>query len=404
MKDYKLHTTEGFKDSFGIEMLVKKEIERRIIDLYCSYGYELIKTPTVEFIDVYSTNGMQKPDLYNLINRQGEVLSLCNDMTSSIARFVCSNYENGIYKYCYSADVFRYPKQYQGKEHQFLQAGIEFIGQKGISTDTEVIYLAYKSLKKCNVNELTIHIGSALFLEKLFNDFKIDNNTKKIIYECIETKDYVRLYNFLNLNLDNDKANFIYDLMLRGGKLNYINNLINNLNGEAVVELEYLKSIYLRLFNLGVDNVIFDFSIYSYARYYTGVVFSLYVPGISKAVVEGGRCDCLFKTFGHDFANVGFGLDINSLTNYSLINKTITLKNERYLSFVSDYSYVFANANNDIIREKGIIVNSLDFNSLNEALAYAKKHCYSKLLHYKNNSIEVMEVELCWLLRYLKEG
>lgn len=395
MKNYKLHTTEGFNDSFGIEMLVKKEIERRIIDLYCSYGYELIKTPTVEYIDVYSTNGMQKPDLYNLINRQGEVLALCNDMTSSIARFVCSNYENGTFKYCYSADVFRYPKQYQGKDHQFLQAGIEFIGKKGINADVEVIYLAYQSLKKCNVNDITIHIGSALFLEMLFDDFEFSDDLKKIIYECIENKDYVRLHNILILNLNNDKANFIYDLMLRGGKINYIDNLISNLSGNATYELKYLKDIYLRLIDLGVEDVIFDFSIYSYARYYTGVVFSLYAPGISKAVVEGGRCDCLFKTFGQDFANVGFGLDVNSLTNYSLINKTILLKNIKYLSFVSDYSYVFADINNNMIRKNGIIVNSLDFNSLNEALAYAKANCYSKLLYYNNNSVKVLEVDLC---------
>ena len=91
MKNYKLHVSEGFKDTYGNEMLVKKEIEARVLNVFESYGYELIKTPTLEYIDVYSLDGMQKPDLYNLINRQGEVLALCNDMTASIARFVCSN-------------------------------------------------------------------------------------------------------------------------------------------------------------------------------------------------------------------------------------------------------------------------------------------------------------------------
>ena len=394
MKDYKLHTTEGFKDSCGIEMLVKKEIENRTISLYSSYGYELIKTPTVEYIDVYSSNGMQKPDLYNLINRQGEVLALCNDMTSSIARFVCSNYNSGIFKYCYAADTFRYPKMYQGKEHQFLQVGIEFIGEKGIKADVEAIYLAYKSLKNCNVKNFTIHIGSALFLECLFNDFNISNSLKKIIYELIENKDYVNLRNILNENLDKNASSFIYDLMLRGGRIKYIDSLINSLTGSAINELKYLKNIYLMLKELNVDNIVFDFSIYSYAKYYTGIIFSVYVDGISKAVCLGGRCDDLFKDFGSDFANVGFGLDVNSLSSYALENNIFSFDNKKYLSYCDTDSFVFSCVNNDLIRNEGIVVNSLDFNSLDEAKKYASDNNYDKLIHYTNNTYEIMEVDL----------
>ena len=47
MKNYKLHVSEGFKDTYGNEMLVKKEIEARVLNVFESYGYELIKTPTL---------------------------------------------------------------------------------------------------------------------------------------------------------------------------------------------------------------------------------------------------------------------------------------------------------------------------------------------------------------------
>ena len=127
MKNYKLHVPEGFKDTYGMEILIKKELENRVLNCFNHYGYIHIKTPTVEYIDLYSDNGIQKPDLYNLINRQGEVLSLCNDMTKSIARFVATNPDSefATTRYSYSADTFRYPRQYQGKYHQFLQAGVD---------------------------------------------------------------------------------------------------------------------------------------------------------------------------------------------------------------------------------------------------------------------------------------
>src|SRR5574344_1970428 len=109
MKNYKLQLSEGFRDVYGEEMLVKQEIGVRIMHEFSSFGYEMIKTPTVEYIDVYSEHGLQKPDLYSLINRQGEVLALCNDMTSSIARYVASSKLDAhcTKKYSYVADTFR---------------------------------------------------------------------------------------------------------------------------------------------------------------------------------------------------------------------------------------------------------------------------------------------------------
>ena len=91
MKNYKLHVSDGFKDIYGDTIIVTKEVENIVLNTFTSFGYEMIKTPGLEYLDVYSLGGSQKPDLYNLINRQGEVLSLRNDMTSSVARFVSTN-------------------------------------------------------------------------------------------------------------------------------------------------------------------------------------------------------------------------------------------------------------------------------------------------------------------------
>ncbi|MBE6138083.1 MAG: hypothetical protein E7176_06800 [Erysipelotrichaceae bacterium] len=396
MKNYKLHISEGYNDTYGLEMLVKKEIENRSIKEFQSHGYELIKTPTLEYIDVYSSECMQKPDLYSLINRQGEVLALCNDMTSSIARYVCSNNLEGPLKYCYTADVFRYPKLYQGKKHQFLQAGIELIGAAGKNADVECLYLAHKLLKACNVKEFTIHIGSATFLDALLDDFNINTELKTKIYSVIENKDYVTLNNVLHENLDKKKADFIIDLMLVGGKQKYIDNLINELKDtKASKELEYLKSIYQALKDLNVENIIFDFSIYSYANYYTGIIFAVYIEGISKAVIEGGRCDNLFSSFGKDMNNIGFGFDIDALTTYALNNDLINFKQERYLSFIADDSIIYACKNNDVLRANGVIVNNLDFGCVNCAIKYAKANGYDKVLEYKDNTVKLWEVAKC---------
>ena len=393
MKNYKLHTTEGFSDTFGYEMLIKNEIKNRIEKLFKSYGYDLIKTPALEYIDVYSSGGMQKPDLYNLINRQGEVLSLCNDMTSSIVRFVASNNLEGKMKFSYTADIFRYPKQYQGKKHQFLQAGIEYIGENNINAEIETIYIAHKALKAIGINDFTIHVGSIKFLNLLFKDFNLSDDIIKKIKLYIEENDYVSLNEVLKSNLDESKAKFLYELMLKGGKLKFIEHLILDLKDYSCVsELKFLKQIYNSLRELGTDKIIFDFSICSYAKYYTGIVFSVYVDNISKEVISGGRSDILFNEFDKDLADIGFGLDIDALGQYALENNTIKIENQKYLSYHDSYSS-YAYKNDDNFRDNGIIVNNLDFSSLDEAFKYAKANDYDKIIYYKDDSFSLVEVK-----------
>lgn len=398
MKNYKLHVSEGFKDTYGNEMLVKKEIETRVLNIFGAHGYELIKTPTLEYIDVYSKDGMQKPDLYNLINRQGEVLALCNDMTASIARFVCSNNSlpKGAKKYCYIADTFRYPRLYQGKNHQFLQAGVEFIGKSGIDSDVAVINLANLTMRHCNVHDFTIHLGSSEFLNRLFHDFGIEKEVRKQVYALIDAKDYVTLRGLLEETLNEEDASFLIDLMLKGGKLRYILKLITKLEGKsAQKELLYLKEVYEKLESLGVENIVFDFSIYSYAEYYTGIIFSLYVEGAGKSVISGGRCDKLFLSYGKDLADCGFGLDIDVLASYCLEKNLIDVKHKKYLSYMDSDSFVFANKENEIYRKDGIIVSELDFDNLDEAKEYAKENGFDVVIEYKENKKTLWEVKVC---------
>ena len=396
MKNYKLHLPEGFKDTLGYEMLIKKEIEKNVLNTFVCHGYNLIKTPGVEYIDIYSLDGIQTKDLYNLINRQGEVLALSNDMTKSIARYVASLKDDsfGVKKYCYVADTYRYPRLYQGKNHQFLQAGVELIGKSNLYNDAEVIYLAYKTLKNCNVNNFTIHLGSSLFLHSLLDDFKIDDLNKNKITEAIENKDYVTLRQILDDILDKDKAEFIIDLMLRGGHLRYLDTLMNKLKGlSSYKALEYLKEIFKILQELDVTNIIFDFSIYSYAKYYTGIVFQIYVDEITKNVISGGRLDTLISEFGKDLPDVGFGLDIDSLTLYIIENNLIDIKQTKYLSLSDKASFIMSMQNNEKLRNEGIIVSDSHLDNIDDAIIYAKKNGYTKILTYRNNTLNILEVK-----------
>ncbi len=397
MKNYKLHTSEGVRDYLGLELLVKEEIEKRIKNLFISYGYELVKTPTFEYIDVY-TSGSQTPSLYNLINRQGEVLALRSDMTSSIARIVASNNSKVEMpkKYAYIADTFRYPRLYQGKSHEFTQAGIEIIGTKNIKSDAECIKLAFEALKAINITNYTVHVGSSLFIEALFNDFGFDKNQIDNLLSIIQKKDFVLLKNTLDsYSLDLDKINLVIRLMENAGKLNFLQGIMSELQGTKSVKiLQELKELYNELMRMGLENkLVFDFSIYSYANYYTGITFQVFCEGIGKASVTGGRCDNLLKTFGCDAPAIGFGLNINSVLDYIMSNDLIKIESVRYASIADKDSYVFAYESNNKLRANGVIVDVSMYDTLEETIEYAKANKCSKVLYYKNNSVQEIELE-----------
>ena len=395
MKNYKLHVSDGFKDVYGDTIIVTKEVENIVLNTFTSFGYEMIKTPGLEYLDVYSLGGSQKPDLYNLINRQGEVLSLRNDMTSSVARFVSTNnsLKPGTLKYCYSQDTYRYPRLYQGKNHQFLQAGVELIGEDSMESDVSVIYLANKALLNCNCKKFTINIGSSLFLETLCEDFKINKEIQEDIYNSIQNKDYITLREILSNNLDSDKASFIIDLMMRGGKLSYIEKLMKRLEGtKSYKVLDYLKNIYLELEALDVKSIIFDFSIYSYAEYYTGIIFKIFVDNVTKEVVSGGRCNSLFKEYGRDLPNCGFGLDIDVLSSYVLSNNLIDIKKEKYLAYQGGKLFTRVIKGNEKLRSEGVIVSLVVLDDLDKAIEYAKNHGFTKVITYTENDYTLKEV------------
>jgi ATP phosphoribosyltransferase regulatory subunit len=54
----------------------------------------------------------------------------------------------------------------------------------------------------------------------------------------------------------------------------------------------------------------FDLAELSGYHYYTGVVFSAFVPGYGRAVARGGRYDGIGRAFGRDRAATGFGADL----------------------------------------------------------------------------------------------
>ena len=156
--------------------------------------------------------------------------------------------------------------------------------------------------------------------------------------------------------------------------------------------VEENKNIYLELEALDVKSIIFDFSIYSYAEYYTGIIFKIFVDNVTKEVVSGGRCNSLFKEYGRDLPNCGFGLDIDVLSSYVLSNNLIDIKKEKYLAYQGGKLFTRVIKGNEKLRSEGVIVSLVVLDDLDKAIEYAKNHGFTKVITYTENDYTLKEV------------
>ncbi len=398
MKNYTLHIPEGVKDYIGIEAYQKEKIQNRIKEVFYKYSYNLIETPTFEYLDVFTLGetNYQQTQLYHLITRQGELAALRSDMTRAIARVVCTQNSNMPMpqRYSYMASSFRYPERYQGKLHEFTQAGIELIGKNCLEADAEVIKAAIEALKAAGLKEFTLHIGSSEFLEYMLSDIGLGSEEKAAVYKAIEQKDAVKLKAILeSAHIDKEMLSVLLELIQCAGKIDLLRSIKEKITSAKSKEaLEYLENVYEILEEYEINQyILFDFSILSYGKYYTGIMFQAYTHGIGSAVVEGGRYDSLLNKFGRDLPAVGFGIDVNLLLQKMIKENPIAnFISRRTLIAYTKAARKTALREADRLRKQGLVVENSFFDTLEEARAYAGAIGIGGVLYFKDgDQVEV---------------
>ena len=377
MNNLNIKTPEGLKDYILKDMEKKNKIETVLKELFLNSGYNLIETPTLEYADVFTTN-MQDQTLYKLINKNGEVLSLRSDVTKSIARVASTETKDFIFpqRFCYITNTFRYPKAYQGKQHEFTQAGIELIGASGIYADYEVVSLAVKSLDRV-LSDYKLYISSTEFFNNYLDDLNINDSIKGKILEEIKKKNVVKIKELLDKN-SYELLSLIIEAI---GKKDLLNKIKNNIKSEKTLNtLKKLEKLYELLEKNNLEkNVYFDFSILSFGNYYTGITLQGYTKGVGSPILDGGRYDNLISSFGESKDACGFAINVNDLISKTKLDyeKNITLlysnNKESLITMVKDNSLI-----------------SLE-NSLNEAFIYALANNIKTVIDVDNNKKYILK-------------
>ncbi len=297
-------------------------IEGTFRDCCLKWGYEEVRTPTLEYLHLFTSTGTLTPGrlgkVYSFLDWDGwsgERVVLRPDGTIPIARLYIDNMEEKeLAKLFYVTNVFSFEET--GKEtREKWQCGAELIGAGSTLADVELVVLALEVLKKIGLKNVELRLSHAGLIRALLAKFGLGSEEQARMFDQILDGDEKVLARIKAEKPELGKT-LSPLLEMRGRSSGFLKNLKALFNHD-LPELEPSLDGFVRVVDLleevGVKYRI-DIASGRGFEYYTGVIYQLIAGG--DHVGGGGRYDALIPLMGgRDIPASGFALYLDRLIN-----------------------------------------------------------------------------------------
>ena len=291
-----------------------ESLRRRLLDLFDSYGYDLIVPPLVEYLESLLTGAARDLDLktFKVVDGlSGRMLGVRADMTPQAARIDAHLINRqGASRLCYAGPVLRTRPAGLASREPF-QVGAELFGHGGIEADLEIQELLLAALNAAGVPELRLSLGHAGLFRALANGARLPEARSSALFAALRGKDVPEVE-----ALTADLAALWQDAFRR---------LPSLYGGQAALDearavLPEQPAIGQALDELGQllaaaqgAAVAVDLSDLRGDGYHNGITLAAYAGGQARAVALGGRYDGAGSVFGRSRPATGFSLDLRQI-------------------------------------------------------------------------------------------
>jgi len=315
---------EGIDELTGSQAASFEVIRRRLLDLYQSWGYELVVPPMVEYVEslILTSDSVDQKTFKFLDPCSGRMLGVHADITPQISRIDSKRSEGGsVDRYCYINAILQTKADDFYASRSPIQAGAELYGFKGIDADIEVIEMMISSLSILDVEDLTLSLGNTAIFSALTEAAELDGETSATLRDIFKRKSVPDLVVFLTQNNIKEGDRFKALLLLEGDAtvLDSAKQLFSDLP-QVIEAINALIKLNEAFADRDVD-LMFDLGEVKAYEYHNGVVFAAYHTEYSKALAQGGRYNGLSQSFGVARDATGFSLDLKFLIQQQLESK-----------------------------------------------------------------------------------
>ena len=383
----------GIEEVLPENAAILESYRRKLLDLFSSWGYQLVIPPFIEFLDSLLIGDCEDLDLqtFKLTDQlSGRTMGVRADMTPQVARIDAHMLkEDSPTRLCYCGTVLHTLPESAGGSRSPLQIGAELYGHSGISSDTEIIALLTNTLQACGINNIILDLGHTGIFESLIAKAELSQDIESDLFAMLQRKSTPDIEILLqNVACDPEIKMAIINLVSLHGASNVLDKARDQLSigGESVLNsINYLEEVsqalQSRLPNIDIH---FDLAESRGYHYQHGIVFTAFCAASGSELARGGRYDNIGETFGRARPATGFSADLRQL---------IAASNQ---SLPANTKIIFAPLSNDTelaklilkLRTEGEIVITALSGDANEA----KNSGCTRTLQKENNQWVIKEI------------
>ncbi len=387
---------KGTRDILPKEVVTWQYIEKIAKNLFEKYGYNEIRTPVIESLDLFQrgvgeTTDVVQKEMYNFEDKGGRKIALRPEGTAGVVR---AYIEDGLasepspIKLWYKMSMYRYENVQKGRQREFNQIGAELFGSDSFMADVEVIEMCNKFFEKLNIKDIELNINS-IGCPECRNKYK----------EAL--RDFIRPN--LDKYCDTCKTRFEKNPLRI---LDCKEETCKKLNQNAPKILDYLcddckahfENVKNTLNELGIEYKV-DSNIVRGLDYYTRTVFEFVSKIDGLTVLGGGRYDGLAEELGGaKTPAVGFATGMERLIGVFLDNNpdlNLEKNMQIFVAYIGDKANLYATKYVEKLRENEIYAEKdIMGRSLKAQLKYADKKQAKFVITIGDNEIETGKAPL----------
>ncbi|MEO0126255.1 MAG: histidine--tRNA ligase [candidate division WOR-3 bacterium] len=344
----KYQKPKGTRDIYGQELERIELINQQARKFFKLNGFLEIKTPTFESVELFVRSIGEHTDIVEkemyTFEHDEKLYVLRPEGTASVLRAVLENKINPPCRFLYIGQMFRKEKPQKGRYREFLQIGIELIGESAPFYDAECINLAKRFLNSIGATNFLIELNSIgcpacrQAYKRILNNF-LQSKKDSLCADCQRRfeKNFLRIFDCKNNNCQSiyNEAPKITDNLCSDCQIHYLKTkeFLEKLNIEFTENKKLVR---------GLD-------------YYTRTVFELKLQGLGAqdTIVAGGRYDLLMKELGgNDTPCIGWAMGVERMLLALPENLPEIKKNKRFFVAIMGENLLYEG-----IKLRDIIIN-----------------------------------------------
>lgn len=400
---------KGFRDYLPEVMIPRKNMIHKLEEVFESFGFAPIDTPTLEYTEILMGKGGEESDkqLFRFNDNGGRDVTMRFDLTVPLARFAAQHYnELGMpFKRYHIAPVWRGENTHKGRYREFYQCDFDILGTTSNTSDIEIASMIYSSISTLiKSDNFTIRFNNRMILNGLMEKMSIQDKLTGVlrvidkIYKEPEEKIVKELEE--KVGLEKSQIDKILEFVrLKGSNQEILDSLKNILEGNeiALKGVSNLEELINTLVALDIPEkcLTIDLSIARGLDYYTGTIFETMLNDLPSigSICSGGRYDNLAELYTTQTipgvgASVGLDRLIAALEELKLLESKVSPADVLVTTMDSNYTMEYIKLASEL-RKSGIKTEVYtESKKLDKQLKYADRKSFKLVLINGSNEFE----------------